>query len=234
MNGRLRNENGVAMIVELILVVAVVAVAGVALTKTYYKKSATIVQAVVTSKVVLSDKCSYNDPDLCRFLNNTGQYTGGIKATAVSAGKYPGETYFALDSHGNSQVTVVSNGIESLSAIVIGSDSYAKNLPSTAWVKRKLSADQKAQIDKDNTAFYYQSLAASSQPATTHYEKIDREVCDKLTCFKYKVTTTSKVGTALLWFDENQYKLRKIESVQNGTTTDISYSYVDVSVTAPL
>lgn len=182
----------------------------------------------------LNSSCKYNDPDLCKFVNNWKEikyFT--VNSTSTFEGK---PIKMILKSAGDDRTQIINyeGETEGMNIITIGKDTYTKDYTDNKWVKTTLEGTSTDSITKD---FNFDDKAELAQDQTT-YKKIGTEACGKLTCFKYQVIDPSVPdSTEYILFDNKQYMLRKTISIgkdNNRAEAEFDYSKISIDVPSPV
>lgn len=183
-----------------------------------------------TASVTLNDKCDYNDPDLCKFINAQAKQTKyEVTMTGTENGEESTST-FTID--GAKTHMVIKAGDQNYNTITIDKTTYTKDPSDNKWWKQT-TTDTADTSTADEVKFEAPSATASAEEKTT-FTKVGKEACGKLTCFKYtSVTGTDSGSTETLWFDDTQYLLRKMTTTSADGTITMVYAYDNISVTAP-
>lgn len=218
-----KDNRGIAPVIIVVLVVAILAAVGFVGYRTMNKDKSTSVGDAVKQAVT---KCTYSDKDLCKFITNfkaNKYYT--VKSTSTSSGtttnmtmQYvaPNKTYLKMDGEGSYEV------------ITIDKTTYTK--AGSTWYKsvakpNSSTSDTKVDFDepKDDTT------------AQETYKSLGKEACGSLTCFKYEVIDKNNTNTKeYIWFDTKDYQLRKTRSEGPGSdVSESTFSYDKVSINEP-
>lgn len=225
------DQRGVGHLGLILAVVVVLAIGGVG----YFVYNKNKDGGLTADQKALQDaiknaKCDYDDKDLCKFFTsykvqkyytiNTTSESDGEKSTMLLKTEGDGKSYMKLD------------GSTAYEVITIGDSTYTKATDGTWWkqtVKNETAADlqNEAKID-------FAEPETAEEAAKTTYKKIGKEACGKLTCFKYQeIDPSDTTTTTFLWFDDEDYQLRRTTSEGNGNKSDSIYSYDKVSITEP-
>ncbi len=205
----------------LVIVFALLAAGGFLL----YRTGTSFVKKAV-STATLNPNCKYNDPDLCKFLNNwktIKYYT--VNSTSTFEGK---EQKSIMKSVGTDrfQMTNITGGSENFNMISIANTTYTKDYTDNKWLKTTYEAgseDQTVDEIKD-------SLDYDTEEDQTEYKKIGEETCGKYTCLKYQVIDPSAADQSskeYILFDNSQYLLRK--TITEGPDNNLAISEFDYS-----
>lgn len=225
-----RDQRGLGAVVIVLGLVLVLTIAGGA----YYvigknKDKDGTGGGTATNKVAQSE-CEkyYDDKDFCRFAS-TWSYGGEQKVTITSP---DGVSVMETDAQGNTRVTTEGGG-QSAAFITIGKTSYMKDSDSENWLKftsdtPDTSINPTEDLDVD---FDFEEEAAKD---TSKITKEGKEACGSLTCFKYTMTDSATPGeTSTLWFDDKDYKLRRMSYTNAEGTVDMVFEYSVAAITEP-
>lgn len=224
------NQRGLAPVAIIIAVVVVLAAAG-----GYYfmsqKGGAPSIPGV--PGLTLDPNCKYNDPNLCKFLNNWKNIKQFSVKSTTSVKSGPGsEVTFEINGEDKFHMMMSEGGKENWNVITIGDTTYTKDFSDNKWWKQKSAKkeDLKNQFD-----FKFDE---SDQPETedkTTYKAMGEEPCGNMTCFKYQVINPDSQGeTEYIWFDNKDYLLRKQEvKSTDGSVIVSEFSYSGVNISAP-
>jgi hypothetical protein len=233
MNKRLpKDTRGLAhvgLIAIAVLVLAVVAFAGWRVMEN---------NANSKSKDKTATVCDTDDQDLCKFLFSF-KSVDSYRATVASKDSKGAQTTatFETDSDGDSRVLVkgikVKDKSVSFEYIVIGKTIYFKSSDGNWW-KQALSTEK----EKEYTSSYDFDLeepdSTKDPAAQIKYKSVGQDYCDIYWCFKYQVIDPGNPGSVqYIWFDTQQYLLRRMTTNSGGTSTDVSFKYVDITIGAP-
>jgi hypothetical protein len=234
----MRTERGFAPVIAIVAVVVVLALAGggfFALGKMGKTSGLPGVGGVPSlTGLTLNPNCEYNDPELCKFMNNWKEqknYT--VKSlSADKEGKVESLMELAGDNLFHQMMT--QNGKEMFNMIVIKDITYTKDLSDNKWWKQK--AEKPKELDNE-TVFQVEEKSETGKEIKdqTTYKSLGKEGCGKLQCFKYEVINPdNKEGTEYLWFDDKEYLLRKVRNEgKDGSYSESEYSYDKVSISEP-
>lgn len=179
----------------------------------------------------LNSSCKYNDPDLCKFVNNWKEikyFT--VNSTSTFEGK-PIKMVLKSVGDDRSQIINYEGDSEGANIITIDKDTYTKDYTDNKWVKTTQEASTNENITKD---FNFDDKAGLAKDQTT-YKKIGTEACGKLTCLKYQVIDPSLPdSTDYILFDDKQYLLRKTISIgRDGNRAEAEFDYSKISIDVP-
>jgi outer membrane lipoprotein-sorting protein len=234
----LSDQRGIGLIIEIILGAVVLAVIGLAVMQFVKARHSGAGTSIIPAKVTLNSKCDYNDPDLCKFVNNwkvTKDYS--IKGTAPSSAGTTSQVQYDISGDDKFRMTSTTGGKEEYALVYIGDTSYTKDLADGKWwVQTSAKATEKDSL-KNGIEFKIDEKSdttAQTADVKTQYKAAGKEACGKLTCFKYEVIEPSSPDKQYIWFDNRDYLLRRMQTVSSDTgTSDMTFSYDKVTITAP-
>jgi hypothetical protein len=234
-DSRKTDQRGFAHLALILIVVVVVGVIGFAGWRVMSKnKTASTGNAVTdaVARITASKEClkDYNDKDLCKFLSSWNiNKKFKTETTSTTDGK---TTTSALAVDGDNSSIKLSGDV-SMEVITIGDTTYTK-AGTTWWKQTAKKAEPQTPVSKDDFA-YSEPKEDSPEKDLTKYEKIGKEACGNLTCFKYKVVDPKDTDTTQhIWFDTKDYLIRKtLTESKDGSKSESVFSYDNVSVTVP-
>lgn len=233
MNKRIRlNERGVAQMVVVIVaivVIAAVAVVGYTVANNHKDNSSSTSTNTATTKTA-GGSClaTYHDNNLCKFAANSTSlaktaYTATLQA--VEQGKTSTMT-LQNDGSGNTELTTTSAG-HTISVITLNGNEYLQSSSGGPWIEYPTGTTEP---EANPTS----SMNIGVGKSGVTYKALGTAACGSLTCYKYKVTDSATPGaTQYAYFDNSNYKLRKWQYSDGGNTTDMTITYVAVTITAP-
>jgi hypothetical protein len=224
-----RNQGGFGYLGILITIVVVLGLAGTGWWVSQRNKSDN--KAVDTSvrDAIKNAKCDYDDKDLCKFFT---AWKGQENYTAVSVSEVDGQkTTTTIKSDGEKSYLKLE-GAAAYEVITIGNTTYTK-AGDTWW--KQTTPNTTAKEYQDSTKVDFEEPAAdANETAKTTYKKVGKEKCGNFNCFKYQVVDPSDSGsTTFLWFDDEDYQLRRTQTTNTSGTYDTTFSYDRASVTEP-
>ncbi len=186
--------------------------------------------------VTLNPNCELKDPELCKFVNNwVNQKTYSVTSTSSMGGE-SSEYVMEVDGTDKTHMVMKQNGKENMNTITIGNTTYTLDYTDNKWWKETYDPqkfkDSVAGQMKDEQANFDDKTAAKDN---TTYKFITKEACGDKTCFKYQIVDpTSSDTTTYIWFDDQEYRMRKmrIEDKTNGVSESV-YTYDNVNISAP-
>lgn len=181
----------------------------------------------------LNPNCEENDPDLCKFLNANAAATEELTLDAVTTGGDTASSTMHMEIEGDrTRLTVSESNKETMDQITIGNTYYGEDYTDSTWWKY----ESKTEAELEDAPITAEDVDASERLTENKatYEAKGKEPCGTYTCFKYRVITPGLDDEEHIFFDDKQYKLRKITSLSaNGMLTETTYSYDKLSISAP-
>lgn len=181
--------------------------------------------------------CPYDDKTLCKFLTNWRVSANmSMRTTAVVDGKNT-ESTFETDGKDSSRMTYKENGKDSYATVTIGRAMYTREASAAIWTKTvfpEQKTDGRSPNEAEGTPKFDFSTEDDADGAKQTYVAMGKEACGKLNCFKYEVTVTDSTEKQHIWFDDKEYRLRRVKDfTKDGMTSDTEFSYDTVVITEP-
>jgi hypothetical protein len=183
-------------------------------------------------QAIASASCTYEDKDLCKFM--TGWKVGAdikVESTQTADGTATVSTFVSTQKGANSHL-IMTIGDKPYETITIGLTRYTKSGDGTWW--KEVIPQTKVE---ESTSTYDPSFDEPSTGDTavdkTSYKKLGTEACGSLTCLKYQIIDPENPATQYLWFDTQNYQLRRMLMEDSTSKFDQTYTYENVSVSAP-
>ena len=228
-------QEGIAHLM-LIVVVVVLAAAGGAGYYVYSKQKTNKVVADLTPAAKqINDECvtELDDEDFCAFAASW-DLNGSYTMTMTTMGKEStGVMTTKNDGKGNSQLTTKDkNGKLVSDMISLNDTSYIYNPTDKSWTKYESNTDTADPADEVD-----EELNISTEDLKNdnyEYKSLGKEACGTMTCFKYQLVD-KKVPTQenFVWFDDDEYKARKMSFKEGDTTMVLEISYEAVTISEP-
>lgn len=188
------------------------------------------------SKQLASAKCEYDDKDICKFFVSYKAHKSYSMNTTMTD-KASGEKStmkFAIDGDNYHTVTTGSYASEQ---ITIGKTAIYTKTPNGTWWKQTITENKPTDTPVIEKTDLEEPSADNDQEETkntTSYKPLGKEACGSLTCFKYQVVEADRTdSTDYIWFDTKSYQLRRSTSDTPDQTSDTTFVYDSVKVTAP-
>lgn len=186
----------------------------------------------------LDPNCRYNDPNLCKFVNNwkTVDYMTMTSSWKDAAYSTDVKVVFKIQNKKNTQMIIEQNGKETSNSIMIDTVSYTKDYSDNKWFKYTIDP-----IDNPNGSiaqdFNFDTKASDANDKTI-YKSAGTEACGNLTCFKYEIIQPDGTDVfQFIYFDNKEYKLRKMRAEYSNKTiaeSTISYDKFTISEPSPI
>ena len=223
------DQRGVGHIGLILAVVVVLALGGVGYFVYTKNKDGKLTPEQKALQTALQNaKCDYDDKDLCKFFTS---YKVQKYFTINTVSESDGETSTMLiKTEGEDKSHIKIEGETAYEIITIGNTTYTKAADGTWWKQTSEDQDTSSQSDVVTDL----DEPESTEAAQTQYKKIGKEACGKLTCFKYQVLDPDDTAsTNYMWFDDEDYQMRRSLTESSDGKTDATYSYDKVSIKEP-
>jgi outer membrane lipoprotein-sorting protein len=226
-----KDQRGIGQLGLILVVVAVLAVGAIGWIM--YDKNTNQDATDTVSETLRNAQCDYDDKELCKFFTTwkaqqhytvtSNSEVDGKKITTIMEIEGANKSHLKLDG-----------GLE-YDVITIDKTTYTK-AGNTWW--KQTTPNETAQQYQNNSTF---NLSEPTRPEAASqskfsYRKLDKEDCGNLNCFKYEVTRSDDTANKThIWFDDQDYQLRRWQTVNSGgkTVFDATYSYDLVSIGEP-
>lgn len=225
-----QDQHGLGQLGLILTIVAVLALGGIGWA-VYKNKDKNAGDTV--SETLRDARCDYDDQDLCKFFTS---WKAQKHYTVTSRGEVDGKKITTImEIDGANKTHLKLEGDLKYEVITIDKTTYTK-AGNTWW--KQTTPNEEAQQYKDNSTFNLDEPTrpdAASQSKFS-YRKLDKEECGNLNCFKYEVTHSGDAaGKSYIWFDDQDYQLRRWQTVNGDgkTVYDATYSYGLVSIGEP-
>lgn len=218
-------------IIEIVVVVAVIGIIAAAGYIFMASRSGSSLTNPLAS-VTLNSKCEYNDPDLCKFLNNwKEQKNYSISSTSDSAEEKDVVSVFEIEGADKSHILIKQGDTESYNVITIADTTYTKDNSDSKWWKQ---VKPKTDVTEDYSVDFDDNPTDNSDADKTTYTKKEKAACGDRMCFVYETMTgTDHEGMELIYFDDKEYILRQTVSEHENITTTSVFTYGKVKIAAP-
>jgi outer membrane lipoprotein-sorting protein len=176
-------------------------------------------------QTISNAECEHVGEDLCRFFaswQETGAYT--LDATSTRNNQ---TTEYTLrnDAEGNFRLEVSGDNAHEVIAV----DNTVYTSSDSTWHEQQV---EEGRVDEYRMENALQFSEPSSEDEAAAYTAAGTEACGDLTCFKYRIAEDGT--TRHIWFDNEDYRLRRVTATNEDFTYDASVSYGDVAnITAP-
>lgn len=235
----LKDQRGIGHVVEIVIIAVIILgvggfIAWRMLSTQQGGSSNTSNSAAQTAleQAIANANCTYDDKDLCKFMTSW-KLDSDVKvdATMVQDGQTTTSTFISTQGGANSH-TKMNIGGNPYETIVIGNDRYTKTADGTWWKETV----EPAQVAESNADYEYdfEEPTTTETPDQTVYKKVGSEACGGLTCLKYQILDPETPDTnQYLWFDTKTYQVRRMLVEDASSKMDQTFSYENISVSAP-
>ena len=222
------NNNGLTVAIIILLVIISL---GLAYAKKNNDKSTANTTSNTTNSVAIACDES-GDKDFCKYVTTIKNMSNTSFVSELTTSNNSETTTSKISADGKGNSIIEGSGS---TFIHLNSVSYVKN--EDTWTKFPLGQDTPISEQIKDTGVLITDLGLNnSDVSQSNYRKIGEENCGSSDCLKYEITTTSsdQTVTTTVWFDKNDYKVRKIESnsPSNGKTV-MTISYEEVVINEP-
>ena len=239
-----KNQDGIAHLLIIVLVVVVLAAIGFAAWWVFMKNDKPDVLKNASPEVTATQSAcmsQYNDEDLCTFIAVQTASPFDEAATVITMNSTSeGSTSTIIiesDGQGNSKTSMTGDG-QVYNYITLNDISYYQTEADGPWISYGAdSTDAAAGADESATSSESGLNDFMSSLSTTTYTKIGQEACGNLTCLKYQVIDTEQAGSTLFaWFDTEDYLLRQfsLADASGSWTMTIAYQAVTIPTPSPV
>lgn len=182
--------------------------------------------------------CVSDDEIICRFITN---WTPPVQYRTVIQDNTAGVntvTTYEYELNDSDKIRTVVEGAESYEVITIDGVIYTK--AGDIWWKQAVESESaEAQSDNQtstpqNQEFEplkpsnYSRVGKENCPSAEGSETVDRQ------CYKYAVNNPDDTSIRqFVWFDDKEYKLRKMAFEAPGSMVEQTFEYVDVAISRP-
>jgi outer membrane lipoprotein-sorting protein len=229
MNKNLSSDNrGIAHVALIAVIVVVVGAIGFAAYRVANKdKDSSSSVDSSTQKAAEADcKKEIDDKDVCKFLSS---WDVSKQYRMVTTDPKGAKSTFEIDGD-NSRISMNMEA-GSYEVITIGKVTYTK--AGDVWYKQTIK-DPEQDVAKDYKADFEEPSKDKPEASKTTYTKIGKEACGNLQCFKYQVNEPeAKDEKQFIWFDDEDYKIRRSRTETAEGATEITFEYSNVSVKEP-
>lgn len=174
------------------------------------------------------DECEKkNDKDICRFVTNWKK-NDKYRITSVSGSG--NKSVITIDGK---KTHMASSG--ELTAEIISIDNTTYTKAGGVWYKQTTKTPEQ-NPGKQSEVEFKEPADEGEAPTEdkTTYKKLAKEACGKLQCFKYEVVNPDNADSKeFIWFDDQDYKLRKSVTQSPDSKSEQTFDYDNVSVAVP-
>ena len=225
-----KHQSGFGTVGIVLAVVGVALVVGIGWFITQSSKKDTNTSTLPSA--IKNAQCDYNDKNLCTFF--AGHKISKSYAVEYTAGTGAEQTVTTVKSESPTKFSMSITGTTNYETITINNAYYVKATSGTWWKQTIPEGDASLygpHLNDKLTEPGTQELSADN----TYYESQGKEQCgDSLACFKYQVIDPKDTASkAHIWFDDKEYKLRRMQNTGTANPFNATYTYNKVTITAP-
>lgn len=173
--------------------------------------------------------CISDDRIICKFITNWAPSTEYRTVIDDDTGGVNTVTTYEYELGAMDKIHTVVEGVKSYEVITIGDAIYTK--AGDTWWKRVMEFES----ETNRKAGRGSSQPQEFEPLKpSKYSRVGKESCDQLQCYKYAVNDPSNPETKqFVWFDDQEYRLRKISFETAGSSVEQTFEYTDVAINKP-
>lgn len=231
---RSRDQQGFAHVGIIVTVVLFVGVLGLVAWRVWNAQQHGSPASSAVQQAIANAPCDVNDKDICKFYASW-KATSNLKvsSTDVAQGKTTTSTFESSDS-GKRFHMLTSVGGKPYETISIDTAVYTKDASGTWW-KQTIEPSKVNDYKSDDYKYDFTDPSDTKDTQKVTYKALGKEACGNFTCFKYQVIDPSATdSTQYVWFDTKDYQLRRMRTEnKDGSTSDQSFSYNNVSINVP-
>lgn len=235
---RVRNSERLEYIRQphvILLIVAVILVVGTAM----YLAVTRLQDRSRRASLPANQACAelVKDEELCRFAavseSNSGHGYKSISTEVDATNTTITTTEFENSNRMASYLFV--NGKEEAAYILLEADSYIRDYTDNTWAHLHDTEYEPMEIASHIKKYDFTSeTSADVIDFRDNYELVNQEPCENRTCLKYKVTMPEDPSTQIfIWFDTEQYLIRRYQTISETLTTNTEYSYGAFTINTP-
>lgn len=225
------NQRGIGHLIVVLLVVLVVAAAGIA-TWRIVEHQNKLAKRKTNSAAQNNCLDVYKDEKLCAFAAANADlaktpYTVVVRSTTAQGQST--EMTIKSDGKGNTS-TFSKNGNRTYNTITIGNTVYVQN--GNNWIEYASNAPITGANVAGNIKAAF-SKTGTPESKQIKYESMGREKCGQDTCYKYRVSNPARSGNTHIWINASSNRLVRLTTESSEGTTSYNVSYGPVTINAP-
>jgi outer membrane lipoprotein-sorting protein len=172
--------------------------------------------------------CISDDKTICRYITSWKPSTSYRFTVDETSGGVQTVTTYDYDLGNPDKIHTTVEGDASYEIITIGNAVYTK-AGDTWWKETIDQGNDKRSNKKDDKS------SQDFEPVKpTQYSKVGKEACGDLQCYKYEVNDPGNPDTEqFIWFDDKEYKLRKLTFETTDTVSEQTFEYINVKINKP-
>ncbi len=182
-------------------------------------------------------ECRYNDAELCKFMNDWEMPTEyAMRLTMTSKGG-PKTEFESIIKGEDSHTTMKESGKVIQELITLSGVDYIKDLSDGKWWKvPKEKATETPAEDMIEVDYDFTEKMQEVEDKTT-YVRIGMDACGSAQCYKYEVVDpANKTLKEFIWFDDEDYLMRKKRSEEIGgemSVSEVENTYGNMTIVTP-
>lgn len=245
----LLNQKGLASVL-IVAAVFIVLLTGIFFISQRKLSVPSVDQKNSVEKANLNSNCEYSDSDLCKFLNQlkvARNYTrkSTNKTINTEGNSVIFDDVYYYDDKGNTYWLMYRDGEVIQEQLALEGKHYIKSdggwtriIDSTGSVYNPLKDKF-----KERDLYPEEGMQPESEKIKLKYEKVTKEACGDLQCFKYKLIDDSGLNdktrashVEFIWFDDREYLLREnqLEDKHDSMIEFFTYEKVDFPQPSPI
>lgn len=192
-------------------------------------------------EIAIDPNCKFPDINICRYLTLYAQNLKSgkpinltVTTTSLSQDGSHGENILKTDSQGNKQIIISKDRKELLNTIVFKGQAYIST-DGGEWTTNPEDISLTRSPNPSDAEAIRNSYLSTVFSTDLKYIFIDTEPCDDKTCYKYQteLSTLNPPLISFIWFDNQDYLLRKEDPAGLTNNTLNKYSYEPVKIEPP-
>lgn len=173
--------------------------------------------------------CVSEDKTICKFITKWEPSTSYRFTVDETVAGVTTTTTYDYDLNNPDKIHTTVEGNPSYEVITIGNDIYTK--AGETWWKKTVP---QTKASRNDAAGQGRSTPEYKPVKPTHYTPTGKESCGDLQCYKYEVEDPENPElTQFIWFDDKDYKLRKLLFESADTVSEQTFEYIDVEINVP-
>lgn len=182
-------------------------------------------------------ECRYDDPELCKFINNWNMPSEYSMYSIMTGAKSPTIEFESRVDGDDSHTIMKDGGTVTHESINLGGVDYIKDLTDNVWWKIVKEEGVEQPIAEAIEIDYNFTEKMEMVEDKTTYVRIGMEACGKAQCYKYQVIDPENNSTKeFIWFDDEDYLMRKMRSEEQGgamSVSEITTTYGNITISTP-
>lgn len=173
------------------------------------------------------------DETLCRFAQaNEAAGSENYSVTSTTTNGETTEISTVQIANADQMKAITLQGSKEVeSYVIINATTYVKDYQDNVWAKY-----EDPEFIPSEGSIQYDFTNANSEDVIEfrdRYSNKGTESCGEMTCHRYEVHYPDSEATTIIWFDTENFLLRRYQTTDNQVTTNSQFSYGNVEVKAP-